>query len=311
MKILFRGSRTVIEAEAGLAFVASEWDLSFFTIWIHTGLQSAAHWFAGISHILQALLASVFNWGMTALGAALVFFTQRINQKLLDVMLGFSGGVMLAASYWSLLAPAIDLSSDYGAFAWFPAAAGFSLGAFALSIAGMLLNRFQIGSVDTTMQKEGPTTWQRTLLLVSAITLHNIPEGLAVGVAFGALAGGFETASLGTAVALAIGIGLQNFPEGTAVAMPLRRAGWSPLRSFWYGQLSAVVEPVAAVIGAAAVTVSLPIMPYALAFAAGAMIYVVIDVVIPESRERGNAHYASRGMILGFIVMMILDVALS
>lgn len=154
------------------------------------------------------------------------------------------------------------------------------------------------------------TTWRRTMLLVLAITLHNIPEGLAIGIAFGALASGMDTASLGAAVALAIGIGLQNFPEGAAVAMPLRRVGWSRFRSFWYGQLSAVVEPVAAVIGAAAVTVCLPIMPYALAFAAGAMIYVVIAAVIPESRQRGNTDVATLGAILGFIVMLILDVAL-
>jgi ZIP family zinc transporter len=249
---------------------------------------------------------------MTAFGAALVFFTKRVNQKLLDTMLGFSGGVMLAASYWSLLTPAIDLSSDYGSFAWFPAAAGFSLGAFVLSISSRFLSHFRIGAFGATMQVEtgGITSWRRTLLLVFAITLHNIPEGLAVGVAFGALGCGFETTSLGAAVALAIGIGLQNFPEGSAVAMPLRRMGWSRLRSFWYGQLSAVVEPIAAVIGVAAVTACMPIMPYALAFAAGAMIYVVFDAVIPESRSQGNTNSATLGAILGFIVMMILDVAL-
>jgi len=302
----------VTEAETGLTFIISDWNLSFFSALVYTGVQSAAHGFAESSHILQALLASLFTWGMTALGAALVFFTKRVNQKLLDMMLGFSGGVMLAASYWSLLAPAIDLASGYGSFAWFPAAAGFGLGAAALNIASRLLSHSQLNTSGSMMQMEtdGIKAGRRTALLVFAITLHNIPEGLAVGVAFGALACGFGTVSLGAAVALAIGIGLQNLPEGTAVSMPLRRMGWSPLRSFWYGQLSAIVEPIAAVIGAVAVTACMPIMPYALAFAAGAMIYVVIDAVIPEAQQSGNTNVATLGAILGFIVMMILDVAL-
>ncbi|WP_305907649.1 ZIP family metal transporter [Methylomarinum sp. Ch1-1] len=286
-----------------------DWHPTLFSTLDAGIFQVAFHWFAERSHILQALLAALFTWGMTALGAALVFFTKRINQKLLDAMLGFSGGVMLAASYWSLLAPAIDLSQGYGALAWFPAALGFGLGAFVLSLSDKLLPHFQLGASVQTETAED-TTWRRTLLLVFAITLHNIPEGLAVGVAFGALACGFDSTSLGAAIALALGIGLQNFPEGSAVALPLRRAGWSQLRSFYYGQLSAVVEPIAAVIGAAAVTACMPIMPYALAFAAGAMIYVVIDAVIPESRDRGNTEIATLGAIVGFIVMMVLDVAL-
>jgi len=269
-----------------------------------------SRWFADQDHILQALLAGLMTWGVTALGAALVFLAKRVYQRFLDAMLGFSAGVMLAASYWSLLAPAITLSEGYGRFAWLPAAVGFGLGALALSVSERLLPHFQLGA--TMRAEEGiVTTWRRTMLLVFAITLHNIPEGLAVGVAFGALACGLDTASLGGAIALTIGIGLQNFPEGAAVAMPLRRVGWSRLRSFWYGQLSAVVEPLAAVLGAAAVSVCLPVLPYALAFAAGAMIYVVTEAVIPESRERGNTGLTSLGTILGFIVMMILDVALS
>lgn len=284
-------------------------DLSPLAGYLDAGISSGARWFAERTHILQALLASLFTWGVTALGASLVFFVKRMNQKLLDAMLGFAAGVMLAASYWSLLAPAVDLSDGYGRFAWFPAAAGFGLGAFTLTLSDKILPHFQLGA-EVRAEQGVVTAWRRTVLLVLAITLHNIPEGLAVGVAFGALATGLESGNLGGAVALAIGIGLQNFPEGVAVAMPLRRVGWSRLRSFWYGQLSAVVEPVAAVTGAAAVTHWLPLMPYALAFAAGAMIYVVIEAIIPESRERGNTDFATRGAILGFIVMMILDVAL-
>jgi ZIP family zinc transporter len=297
------------DAASDFASLAANGDLSAFGMYVQAHFSTVSRWFAERAHILQALLASLFTWGMTALGAALVFFTKRMNQKLLDAMLGFSAGVMLAASYWSLLAPALDLSEGYGRFAWLPAATGFALGAYALSLCDWLLPHFQLGAAMQT--EEGVvTTWRRTMLLVLGITLHNIPEGLAVGVAFGALACGLDTASLGGAIALAIGIGLQNFPEGAAVAMPLRRVGWSRLRSFWYGQLSAVVEPVAAVIGAAAVSACLAIMPYALAFAAGAMIYVVIEAIIPESRERGNTDIATLGAILGFIVMMILDVAL-
>lgn len=283
-----------------------EW---FFSVFDYDVFRSVCDGFAASSHILQALLASTFTWSMTALGASLVFFTQRVNQKLLDAMLGFSGGVMLAASYWSLLAPAIDMSHDYGVLSWFPAVLGFALGAFVLSLSEKFLPRTSLGAALHEEAGEERTK-QRTLLLFFAITLHNVPEGLAVGVAFGALASGYDSASLGTAVALAIGMGLQNLPEGAAVAMPLRRMGKSPLQSFCYGQFSALVEPVAAVIGAAAVTACLSIMPYALAFAAGAMIYVVVDAVIPESRDRGNTNCATLGAMLGFIVMMVLDVGL-
>ncbi|MGR8942030.1 MAG: ZIP family metal transporter [Gammaproteobacteria bacterium] len=298
--------------EAGLTFNTFEWDPSVLAAFADISLQAVSVWFAQSSHVLQALLACLFTWGMTALGSALVFFTKRVNQKIMDVMLGFSGGVMLAASYWSLLAPAIQLSEGYGSFAWFPAALGFTLGAFALSIAGMLRPQFKIGSLGakTLEQTGGITTWTRTLLLVLAITLHNIPEGLAVGVAFGTLACGMNVASLGAAVALAIGMGLQNLPEGAAVALPLRRMGWPRMRCFWHGQLSAMVEPIAAVIGAVTVTACMPIMPYALAFAAGAMIYVVFDAVIPEAQQGGNTNVVTFGAILGFIVMMILDVGL-
>jgi ZIP family zinc transporter len=264
---------------------------------------------ANLSPIWQALLATLFTWGVTALGASAVFLTRGFNQKVLDVMLGFAGGVMIAASFWSLLAPAIDYAEQQGVPGWIPAPIGFILGAAALRGIDMLLPHLHIGA--PTEEAEGiPTTWRRSLLLVLAITLHNIPEGLAVGVAFGASDIGLETASLASAVALAIGIGLQNFPEGIAVALPLRREGVSPLKCFWYGQMSGVVEPIAGVIGAATVLAARPLLPYALSFAAGAMIFVVVEEVIPESQQSGNGDLATMGLIIGFAVMMMLDVAL-
>lgn len=266
--------------------------------------------FSQLSPIYQALLATGFTWFVTALGAATVFLTRGVNQKLLDGMLGFAAGVMIAASYWSLLAPAIDLATDLNMIAWVPAAIGFLLGAAFVSLIDKLLPHLHPGLA--LKEAEGPkTTWQRSILLVLAITLHNIPEGLAVGVAFGVVGLNLPGASLGAAIALAIGIGLQNFPEGLAVAMPLRREGMSAPKSFWYGQLSAAVEPVAGVLGAAFVLVFQSLLPYALSFAAGAMIFVVVEEVIPESHQEGNADLATLGLILGFVVMMILDVALS
>lgn len=259
--------------------------------------------------VIQALLATCFTWGVTALGAALVFFFKRMNQKLLDIMLGFAGGVMVAASYWSLLAPAIEMSAGKSVPIWFPPMVGFLGGAAFLRVVDRILPHLHIGL--PIEEAEGiKTSWQRSVLLVLAITLHNIPEGLAVGVAFGALAAELPGAGFGGAVALAVGIGLQNFPEGTAVAVPLRREGMSRLKSFWYGQLSGAVEPVAGVIGAAAVLMAQPILPYALAFAAGAMIFVVVEEVIPESQLKGNSDLATLGFMSGFTVMMILDVSL-
>ncbi len=254
--------------------------------------------------ILQALFAGLFTWAVTSLGAAGVFLPMKIDRKLLDSMLGFAAGVMIAASFWSLLAPAIDMSDH-----WFPAAAGFLLGAGFLRLMDMYLPHLHLGSKMS--EAEGiHTHWKKSVLLVSAITMHNLPEGLAVGVAFGAASAGLEGATVAGAIALAIGIGLQNFPEGLAVSLPLRGLGMSRRKSFFIGQLSAVVEPVAAVIGAAAVLVARPILPYALGFAAGAMIYVVIEELIPESQHNGNSDIATVGAILGFVVMMILDVAL-
>ncbi|GAB7014685.1 ZIP family metal transporter [Methanogenium cariaci] len=265
-------------------------------------------YFLTLTPVTQALLAGIFTWGMTAFGAATVFLTREVNQKFLDVMLGFAAGVMIAASFWSLLLPAIELSAGRIIPAWFPAAVGFILGGIALGSIDRVLPHLHIGY--SRKEAEGiPTSWPRSTLLLIAITMHNIPEGLAVGVAFGALAVG-STEAMAAAVALAIGIGIQNFPEGMAISMPLRREGFSARRSFWYGQLSGLVEPVAAVIGAAAVIIATPILPYALAFAAGAMIFVVIEEVIPESQHNGNADAATAGAMIGFVVMMILDVGL-
>jgi ZIP family zinc transporter len=265
--------------------------------------------FTSLSPIWQALLATLFTWGLTALGAASVFLFKQFHQRVLDVMLGFAGGVMIAASFWSLLAPAIEYAENQGVAGWIPALIGFLAGALTLRGIDMVLPHLH--PFAQMEEAEGvATTWRRSALLVLAITLHNIPEGLAVGVAFGAAGLGLEEASLGGAVALALGIGLQNFPEGIAVALPLRREKMSRLKSFWYGQLSAVVEPMAAVVGAAAVLLARPLLPYALSFAAGAMIFVVAEEVIPESQHAGNGDLATMGVIVGFAVMMTLDVAL-
>lgn len=258
--------------------------------------------------VIQALVATIFTWAMTALGAAVVFITKNVNRRLLDAMLGFAAGVMIAASYWSLLEPAIEMSAGLGVPSWLPAAAGFLAGAAALRVIDRILPHLHAGfSMD---QVEGiETGWQRSTLLVLAITLHNIPEGLAVGVAFGAAATGLPGASVAGAAALAVGMGIQNFPEGLAVSLPLRSEGMSRLRAFWYGQLSGLVEPAAGVIGAAAVVFSRVLMPYALGFAAGAMIFVVIEEVVPESQVGGNSDLATGGAIVGFVLMMILDVS--
>ena len=266
-------------------------------------------WFTGLNPVMQALVATLFTWFVTALGAALVFFFKTINRKVLDCMLGFAAGVMIAASYWSLLAPAIEMAEGSSLPAWVPATTGFLLGGLFLYIADKIIPHLHLGfPMD---EAEGPkTSWHRSILLVLAITLHNIPEGLAVGVAFGALASNLPSATLAGAIALAIGIGIQNFPEGAAVSVPLRREGFSRLRSFWYGQASGIVEPIAGVLGAASVIFIKPVLPYALAFAAGAMIYVVVEELIPESQLEKNTDIATMGAMGGFAVMMTLDVAL-
>lgn len=266
-------------------------------------------WFLNVSPIIQALLATCFTWFVTALGASSVFFFKTINRKVLDGMLGFAAGIMIAASYWSLLAPAIEMSEEAGGTPWVPATVGFLLGGAFLWAVDKILPHLHVGY--PTEEAEGiQTSWHRSILLVLAITLHNFPEGLAVGVAFGAVAAGLPSATLAGAVALAVGIGLQNFPEGMAVSVPLRREGLSRTKSFWYGQMSGVVEPIAGVIGAAAVLLMKPILPYALAFAAGAMIYVVVEQLIPESQLESSTDVATVGAMLGFAVMMTLDVAL-
>lgn len=264
---------------------------------------------AKISPLVLALLAGLFTWGFTALGASMVFLTQKVNDRLLASMLGFAAGIMIAASFWSLLNPAIEMAERMSVPAWFPAVTGFLLGCGFLSLADRFLPHLHLDKpLD---QAEGiKTHWKRTTLLVLAITLHNIPEGLAVGVAFGAIVSGASSAELMPAVALAIGIGIQNFPEGLAISMPLRASGFSRKKSFMVGQLSGIVEPIAAVIGAAAVVIARPILPYALAFAAGAMIFVVVEELIPESQSGDHGDIATIGFIAGFAVMMVLDVAL-
>ncbi len=279
-------------------------------------------WFIVQTPVMQALYAGLFTWGLTALGAALVFLFNSSNRKVLDTALGFTGGVMIAASFWSLLSPSIayvEMQNEFGLSTmpvWLPPAIGFFLGALFLFILDKIIPHLHIFAKRE--EAEGiETNWRKTVLLVLAIALHNIPEGLAVGVAFGALANpellgmdGHSVFTIGGAIALAVGIGIQNFPEGFAVSMPLRRMGVSKWKSWQWGQLSAIVEPVFAVIGAAIVMTVLPILPYALAFAAGAMIFIVVEEVIPESQRGGNTDLATMGLIVGFIVMMSLDVGL-
>jgi len=269
--------------------------------------QEIINFFQGLDPILGALIATLFTWALTAFGASFVFLFKSMNRVVLDGMLGFTGGVMVAASFWSLLAPGIEMSEGEGFIKVIPAAVGFALGALFIFGLDKVLPHIHINFKESEGIK---TPWQRTTLLVLAITLHNIPEGLAIGVLFGGVAAGLPEASISGAVVLAIGIGIQNFPEGIAVSIPLRRQGMSRWKSFMYGQSSAIVEPIAGVIGAVAVTFFTPILPYALAFAAGAMIFVVVEEVIPETQLDNNTDIATLGFIGGFIVMMVLDVAL-
>jgi len=272
-------------------------------------MDQIIEYFSNLDPVLGAFYATLFTWGVTALGASSVFLFKSMSRIALDGMLGFTGGVMVAASFWSLLSPAIEMSDGEGFVKVMPSAIGFGLGALFIFAIDKVLPHLHINFKEE--DAEGiKTPWRRTTLLTLAITLHNIPEGLAVGVLFGGVAAGIPEASVAGAVVLAFGIGLQNFPEGIAVAMPLRRSGISRFKSFWYGQLSAIVEPIAAVIGALAVTFFTPILPYALAFAAGAMIFVVVEEVIPETQLDKYTDVATLGFIGGFIIMMMLDVAL-
>lgn len=259
--------------------------------------------------ILLAFIATLFTWFVTAAGSSMVFFFKSINNKVLNSMLGFAAGVMIAASFWSLLNPAIEMAEKSGTLPWVPALVGFLSGGAFLLLIDKILPHLHLGL--TPDKAEGiKTTWHRSILLVLAITLHNIPEGFAIGVAFGALANNPDVGMLSGAIALAIGIGLQNFPEGAAVSIPLRRDGFSRLRAFNYGQLSGAVEPIAGVMGAYLVLSVEPLLPYALSFAAGAMIFVVVEELIPESQTGHETDFSTIGAMLGFATMMLLDVAL-
>lgn len=324
----------------------------------------------GYGPVMQAFLGTLFTWAMTAAGAAVCIFVRGSQRKLLDASLGFAAGVMTAASFWSLLSPAIEQASESklygqkGEYAFVPVAAGFLLGALfvfgadrlitvlGLSSPNMMLALHATGSrrdsrrssarreshylpettaiegfietggtavhqrkgsfdddEDCNIEEIQKGQWKRIVLLVVAITVHNIPEGLAVGVGFAATGTG-TASTLEKARNLAFGIGIQNFPEGLAVSLPLQAAGFSTWKSLWYGQLSGMVEPIFGVLGAFAVGLAEPALPYALAFAAGAMIYVVVDDIIPEANTEGNGKLATWGAIIGFLVMMTLDVGL-
>lgn len=257
---------------------------------------------------IVTVLAILSTWASTATGAAVVFFFREINRKTLDMMLGFAGGVMIAASFWSLLAPSIAMSKELSVPNWVPPLIGFLAGGGCLWCLDKILPHLHPG-LDISQAEGIHTSWRRSVLLVSAITLHNIPEGLAIGVAFGAVFSGIPSAGITGAVILAIGIAIQNFPEGMAVSVPLRREGLSRMRCFLYGQFSGIVEPIAAVLGILIVVQIKNLLPYALAFAAGAMIYVVVEELIPTSQEDRHSDAGTIGAILGFAVMMTLDVA--
>ncbi len=262
--------------------------------------------FLSFSPVLQAFIATLFTWTITAVGAGLVFLTKSVSNRFLNAMLGFAAGVMVAASYWSLLAPSVDLSRGGRLPVWFPPTVGFLLGGVVLWGIDRLLPHLHLGFPEADI--EGlPTSWKRSTLLMLAVTLHNIPEGLAVGVAFGAAASALHQVNIASAIALAVGIGIQNFPEGIAISLPLRREGMSMGRSFWFGQLSGMVEPMAGLVGAAAVIGISTVLPYAMSFAAGAMFYVVVEELIPECQREGNTNLPTVAAMLGFVVMMVLE----
>ena len=264
-----------------------------------------------VDPILLALLAGLFTYAMTALGAAGVFIHRNPSGRTMDILLGFSAGVMLAASYWSLLAPSAEIAASSGGPAWLAPAVGFAAGGLGLWALDKVLPHAHRIFPELEVDEGLVTHWRRSTLIVLAITLHHIPEGLAIGVAAGAAASGAPETSVGAAVALGIGLGLQNLPEGLAVATLLRREGQTRGRSFFAGQATGVVEPIAAVIGAVLVTASLALLPYGLAFAAGAMVFVVIEELVPECQRSGHADAAVLAAIVGFTLMTVLDIALA
>ncbi len=271
-------------------------------------------YFLSLHPIMQAFIAGLFTWGCTIFGSSFVYFFKTVNRKLLDMMMGFAGGVMIAASFWSLLAPALEYAeADYGTLAWLPAAIGFLLGGFFIRLIDYVVPHLHLSKpIEEAEGMQPKKGLSKSMLLFLAITIHNIPEGLAIGVTFGALATqvpGVDASIMG-AIGLAIGIGLQNIPEGSSLSLPIRGEGHSRWKAFWYGSMSAVVEPIAAVIGAAFVLSMTAVLPYALAFAAGAMIFVVVEELIPESQSNGNTDIATLSLMVGFVVMMVLDVAL-
>ena len=265
--------------------------------------------FGGISPILGALLATLFTWFLTMVGASVVFFFKKVNKTVMDGMLGFAAGVMIAASFWSLLSPAIEMAESLNLNAWLLTFLGFFSGGLILNIENSIYSNY-IKNHPKQKKESKESSMKRCLMLIFSITLHNIPEGLAVGVAFGSLAYGLEVATVGSALVLALGIGLQNFPEGSAVSLPLRREGYSRKKAFFYGQASGIVEPIAGVLGALLVIKIQLLLPFLLAFAAGAMIYVVVEELIPESQANKRKDLMALFTLIGFSVMMILDVAL-
>ncbi|MBE6160303.1 MAG: ZIP family metal transporter [Lactobacillales bacterium] len=259
--------------------------------------------FSNLDHTTQALIATIFTWSVTALGASFVFFFKKVNKSVMDAMLGFAAGVMIAASFWSLLAPSIEMAENLNMTAWLIAFLGFFNGGLLLFIGDKIFQK-----LDKSQNEQ--SSFKRSMMLISSITLHNIPEGLAVGVAFGSLKYGLDGVTLASACLLAFGIGLQNFPEGTAVSVPLRREGFSRKKAFFIGQLSGIVEPISGVIGALLVLKIRMLLPFLLAFAAGAMIYVVVQELIPESQTNKRKDLMALFTLIGFSIMMILDVAL-
>jgi len=269
-------------------------------------------WFTNLNPVIQGLLATIFTWSVTALGAGIVFFFKEVDRKILNAMLGFGAGVMIAASFWSLLNPAIELCEELGKSGFIIPGIGFFLGGIFIILADKLMDKYSYGVLikkPEKLKESESKQYKKSILLVLAVTLHNIPEGLAVGVAFGGVAVGIPGATLVAAMTLALGIGLQNFPEGAAVSLPLRREGLSRSKSFFYGQASGLVEPIAGVIGVIAAITMRNVLPLLLAFSAGAMIAVVGSELLPEASME-NKNLTTIGLILGFLVMMVLDVAL-